>query len=113
MAIEALTLIFIEYSNFADVFPPELASELPEHTKINNHAIELINNRQQLYGPIYSLEPVELKTLKTYIKTNLANGFIKTFKSLAGVPIFFDKKPNKSLQLCVDYWRLNNLTIKN
>ena len=113
MANEALTLIPTEYFDFADIFPPELASELPEHTGINNHAIKLVNNRQPPYGLIYSLGPVELETLKTYIETNLKNGFIKSSKSPAGAPILFDKKPDGSLRLCVDYRGLNNLTIKN
>ena len=56
---------------------------------------------------------MELEILKIYIKTNIANGFIKPSKSLVGAPIFFDKKPDGSLQLCVDYWAFNKLTIKN
>ncbi len=92
-----------EYADFADVFSPKLAAKLPEHTWINDHAIELVNDWQPLYGPIYSLRPVELETLKAYIENNLANGFIRSFKSLAGAPILFDKKPDGSLGLCVDY----------
>ena len=113
MANKASTSIPTEYSDFANVFSPELALELPEHTGINDHAIELVDDRQPPYGPIYSLGPVELETLKTYIETNLKNGFIRPSKSPAGAPIFFDKKPDRSLQLCVDYRGLNNLTIKN
>ena len=113
VANEDLTSIPTEYSNFADVFSLELASKLPEYTEINDHAIELIDDWQPLYGPIYSLGPVELETLKTYIETNLKNGFIRLSKSPAGAPIFFDKKPDGSLRLCIDYWGLNNLTIKN
>ena len=86
---------------------------LPEHTEINTHAIELEEGKQPPYRPIYSLGPVELETLKTYIETNLANGFIRFSKSLAGAPILFDQKPDGSLRLCVDYRGLNNLTIKN
>ncbi len=56
---------------------------------------------------------MELETLKAYIENNLASGFIKASKSLAGAPILFDKKPDGSLRLCVDYRGLNNLTIKN
>ena len=54
-----------------------------------------------------------METLKTYIKTNLANGFIWSSKSPAGAPIFFNKEPNRSLRLCMDYRGLNNITIKN
>ena len=47
--------------------------------------------------------------IETYLKT----GFIWPFKSPAIAPILFDRKPNSSLWLCVDYWGFNNLTIKN
>ena len=50
--------------------------ELPENTGINEHAIELQDGKQPLYGPIYSLGPVELETLKTYIQTHLKTEFI-------------------------------------
>ena len=113
MANKAFISIVTKYSNFVDVFSPKLASELPEHTGINDHAIKLVNNEKSPYGPIYSLGPVEFKTLKTYIKTNLANGFIRPSKSLVGAPILLSKKPNASLWLCVNYQRFNKLTIKN
>ena len=87
--------------------------ELSENTEINEHAIELEENKQPPFGPIYSLGPVELETLKTYIKTNLANNFIRPFKSPARTSIFFNRKPDKSLCFCVNYWDLNNITIKN
>ena len=113
IAEEASTKVPAEYSDFADVFSPDLASELPEHTGINNHAIELVDGQQPPYGPIYSLGPVELETLKAYIKTNQANGFIRPSKSSAGALIPFDRKSDGSLRLCVNYQGLNNLTIKN
>ena len=60
-----------EYSDFADVFLEEKALVLPERTKLNEHTINLEDGKQPPYGPIYSLGPVELKTLKTYIETYL------------------------------------------
>lgn len=54
--------------------------ELPEKSKTNNYPINLLDNKQSLYGTIYSLELVELKMLKTYTKANLANSFITSFK---------------------------------
>ena len=109
----APTKVPAKYLDFADIFSPDLVSELPEHTGINNHAIELVDGQQPPYGPIYSLAPVELETLKAYIETNLANGFIKPSKSPASTPILFDWKAYSSFRLCVNYWGLNNLTIKN
>ena len=111
---EAPTKVSNEYSDFTNVFSPDLASKLPEHNGIIDYAIELVKGCQQPpYRPIYNLEPVKLETLKAYIKTNLANGFIRPFKSSAGALIPFDRKSDGSLWLCVDYQGLNNLTIKN
>ncbi len=56
---------------------------------------------------------MELEILKAYIEINLANGFIRPSKLPAGAPIFFDKKSDGSLRLCIDYQGLNNLIIKN
>ena len=103
IAEEAPTKVLAEYLDFADVFSPDLASELPEHTGINNHAIDLVDSQQPPYGPIYSLGPVELETVKAYIETNLANGFIRLSKSSASTPILFNRKLDGSLRLCVNY----------
>ena len=62
---------------------------------------------------MYNLGQIELEILKTYIKNNLANGFIRSSNFLVGGLIFFDKNLNRSLQLYIDYWNLNNLIIKN
>ena len=105
--------VLAEYSNFADMFSEQSANVLPERIGVNEHAIKLEEGKQPPYRPIYSLEPVELNTLKIYIETNLANSFIKALKSPAVAPILFVHKPDGSLCLCVNYQRLNNLTIKN
>ena len=65
-----------KYADYADVLLFDLAMELPENTGTNKHAIKVEVGKQPLYGPIYSLEPVELETLKTYIKTYLRTRFI-------------------------------------
>ena len=102
-----------EYSDFSDVFSSDSAAELPEHTRINDHLINLLDDKQPRYGPIYSLGPVELETLKTYIKANLASGFIRPSKFSADAPILFVQKKDDSLHLYIDFQGFNNLTIKN
>ena len=42
-ADEAFTEVPRKYADFADVFSPKLATELPEHG-ISNHAIKLIDD---------------------------------------------------------------------
>ena len=112
-ADKAHTRILSKYANFADVFPPKLVIKLFEYMEINDYAIELVHDWQPLYGLIYNLGPIELEILKAYIKNNLANGFIRSFRSPIEALIFFDKKLDSSLRLCMDYQGFNNLTIKN
>ena len=78
--------VFTKYLDFADIFSLDLAFELSKHTKINNHAIKLIDGQQLSYRPTYSLELVELEMLKAYIETNLDNKFIRPSKSPPVLP---------------------------
>ena len=56
---------------------------------------------------------MQQENLKTYIKTYLKTGFIQSFQFPADALIPFDKNPDASFWLCVNYWGLNNITIKN
>ena len=110
---EAPTAVPAEYSDYSNVLLAENAMEISENTGMNEHIIKRKKDNQLPFGLIYNLSPVMLKTLKTYIETNLANGFIWLSKFPASVPILFDRKLNESLCFCVDYWGFNNITIKN
>ena len=95
LLVEKVTILS-KYLNFANVFLKKLANVFSEKTRANAHAIKLKGGKQPPYRPISSLGLVELKTLKTYIETNLANGFIRTSKSPAVALIFFACKLNNS-----------------
>lgn len=96
IANKALISIFTKYSDFVNIFFLKLDLVLPEYTGINDYAIRLVFEQQLLYESIYSPGLIELETLKTYIKINVANGFIKPSKFLAKVFIFFDQKSDRS-----------------
>ena len=113
MLLAKQVTVLAKYLDFANVFLEESANVLLEQTGVNEHAIKLEKGKQPPYGLIYSLRSVELKILKIYFETNLANGFIKALKSIAGAFILFVCKPNGNFCLCVNYWRLNNVMIKN
>ena len=102
-----------KYLDVADVFLEKSANIFLEQTRANKHAIEPEKGKQPPYRPIYSPGPVEFETLKTYIKTNVANGFIRALKSPVGTPIPFVYKYNGSFHLSGNYQGLNNLAIKN
>ncbi len=91
----------------------DLTMELLENTDMNKHAIELIEEKQPPYGRIYAFSSVKLEILKVYIETHLKTRFIRSFKFLIDASIFFDKKPDGSFYLYIDYQSINNLTIKN
>ena len=65
-------IISPKYFKFTDVFSPKYVAKLAEHTNINNHVIDLVENQLPPYKPIYNLGSVELEMLKTYNDTNLA-----------------------------------------
>ena len=68
--------ISTKYSYFTNIFSSDSVIELSRYIDINNYLIHLLDNEQLLYDLIHSLELVKLKILKTYIKINLASGFI-------------------------------------
>lgn len=106
-------IVSAEYSDYADLFLEASVVELLKYTGINDHHINLVDDKQPFYSPIYSLGPVEFETLKIYIEINLANSFIWPSQSPVDAPILFIKKKNSSFWLCVNYLGLNDLTIKN
>ena len=77
--------------DYANVFSPDLVTELPENIGIIKYAVKLVERKQPPYSPIYSLSLVKLETLKAYIETYLKTGFILPFKSLIDALIFFNK----------------------
>lgn len=103
LLIAKKVFILVKYLDFRDIFPKKLAAKLFECFDINKYLINLELGKQSSYKPIYSFSSVELKTLKTYIKINLASGFIHPLKFLARVPILFIQIFNGNLYLCVNY----------
>ena len=98
--------------HFPNVFSKQKADILPEH-RFYDAPIDLFPGVSPPWGPIYRLTQQEEKALEDYCNENLSKKWIQHSKSPAGAPIFFVKKKDGSLQPCVDYKGLNNITIKN
>jgi len=62
---------------------------------------------------MYPLTVEESEVLEEYIRDMLKKGFIRESHSPAGYPVLFQKKHDGSLRLCVDYKKLNAVTIRN
>ena len=85
---------------------------LPKHQPWD-HEIKLQPGTEPEFGPIYQLSEKELQVLREYLEENLKKGFIQESQLPAGYLILFAPKKDRSLRLCVDYRKLNDITIKN
>jgi hypothetical protein len=59
------------------------------------------------------MSPVELAELRIQLQDLLDKGFIHPSSSPWGYPALGMSKKDKDLRLCVDYLRLNAVTIRN
>jgi len=107
-----LDIVPPEYRDYADVFSKAKASELPPHHDYDLK-INLEEGTSPPLGTLYSLSPVELSALQTFIDENLNTGFIRPTASSHAALVLFMKKKDGSLRLCVDFQGLNKITKKN
>jgi hypothetical protein len=75
--------------------------------RLYNHKIELKGNNTLEYSLLYKMTTAELKTVKKYLIDNLDKGFIEASQASYTAPVLFVKKPDRSLQFCIDFWKLN------
>src|SRR3954471_20293836 len=75
--------------------------------------IELVLDSQPIDCKIYPLSLEEQKQLDEFLKENLESGRIRPSKSLMASPFFFVKKKDGKLRPVQDYWKLNEMMIKN
>ena len=96
---------------FIDVFPEDLPS-LPPVREID-FVIDLEPGIASISNAPYRMAPAELRELKEKLPELLNKGFIRPNVSPWGAPVLFVKKKDGSLRLCIDYRKLNKVTIKN
>ena len=101
-----------EYKDYQEMFGEEAVATLPEHQEWD-HEIPLEDRKKPTHSPIYTLSAKELEVLRDYLDKNLAKRFIRPSTSLARYSILFVPKKDGKLRLCIDYWQLNVITIKN
>ena len=96
---------------YVDVFPDEL-SGLPPH-RVVDFGIELHPGTSPISMTLHRMTPVELQELRVQLQKVLDKGFIRPSTSPWGATVLFAKKKDKTLRLCIDYRKLNRVTIKN
>jgi hypothetical protein len=96
---------------FRDVFPEEVPG-LPPKRDID-FSIELVPGAVPMSRAPYRMSTPELVELKLQLKEMLDKGYIRPSVSPWGAPTLFVKKKDGTLRLCIDYRKLNKMTIKN
>ena len=59
------------------------------------------------------MAPLELQELKKQLQELLDKGYIRPSVSPWGAPVLFVRKKDGTLRLCIDYRKLNQVTVKN
>ena len=96
---------------YEDVFPNEL-SRLPLYRDVDV-TIELHQGTTPISMTPHRMTSAELQELKIQLQDLLNRGFIRPSTSPWGASVLFAKKKDKTLRLCINYRRLNGVTIKN
>ena len=102
-----------EYRDFVKLFADEASEETLSAHQSWDHKILIVEDKTSEKTSIYLLLSEKLEALHTYLNENQKKGFIRESQSPAGYSILFILKKDKMLQLCIDYWGLNNIMIKN
>src|SRR3954462_9485542 len=96
---------------FADVFPDELPG-LPPPREID-FTIDILPGTSPIALPMYRMAPAELDEMQRQIAELESLGFIRKSMSPWAAPALFAKKKDGGLRLCIDYRKLNAVTVKN
>nr|GFA81098.1 putative reverse transcriptase domain-containing protein [Tanacetum cinerariifolium] len=97
--------------DFSKVFPEDLPGLPP--TRQVEFQIDLIPRAAPVARAPYRLSPSEMKELSDQLQELSDKGFIRPSSSPWGASVLFVKKKDGSFWMCIDYWELNKLTVKN
>ena len=101
-----------EYHDLGEAFSKQRACTLPPHRPYDC-AIELHPDGKLPASCLYNLSRPEKAAMDSYINDCLAEGLIRPSTSPVAAGFFFVEKKDGSLRPCIDYRRLNIITIKN
>nr|GFC55221.1 putative reverse transcriptase domain-containing protein [Tanacetum cinerariifolium] len=97
--------------DFPEVFLEDLPG-LPPARPVE-YQIDLIPGAAPIARAPYRLAPSEMKELSEQLQELFDKGFIRPSSSPRGAPALFVKKKDGSFRMCINYRKLNKLTVKN
>ncbi|GJS34605.1 putative reverse transcriptase domain-containing protein [Tanacetum coccineum] len=96
--------------DFLKVFLEDLSGLPP--TRQVEFQIDLVPGAAPVAQSPYRLAPSEMQELTIQLQELSNKGFIRPSSSPWGALVLFVKKKDRSFRMCIDYYELNNLTIK-
>jgi len=97
--------------DFSEVFPLDVPG-LPPNCDVE-FSIDIMPGTGPISISPYRMSPLELVELKKQIEDLQSKGFIRPSASPWGAPVLLVKKKDGKSRLCVDYRKLNEVTIQN
>ncbi|GKC24906.1 putative reverse transcriptase domain-containing protein [Tanacetum coccineum] len=94
------------------VFPEDFAVFRTDSKQVE-FKIDLIPGAAPATRAPYRLAPSEMKEFSEQLQELSDMGFIRPSSSPWGAPVLFVKKKDRSFWMCIDYWELNKMTVKN
>ena len=88
----------------------DIFTDVPSITNAEEHGIQL-TSAEPIKGKAYSLPHAMRETLNREIDSMLAMGVIEKSSAAYTSPVVMVKKPDGSTRVCVDYRRLNSVTV--
>ena len=97
-------------SNFKDVFVS--SSKAPGRTKLLKFEIDTADHKPVRNNP-YRISQHESEIMEKEIDQYLKLGLIRPSQSPWSSPVLMIRKPDGGIRFCIDYRKLNNITIKD
>ena len=97
-------------NEFPEPFPEELPG-LPPDREIK-FKIDLLPETAPIVKAPYRMAPSELKELKSQLQKLLDKSYIRLSHSPWGATLLFVQKNDGSIRMCIDYRKINKVTIK-
>ena len=104
-----------EVKKLFDEYNTILATKIDElkPTKLLPHSIQLEPNAKPIKQRCYRLSKVQALALKKELEKLIKNKLIEPSHSPWSSPVILVPKKNKQWRICIDFRKLNNLTIKD
>ena len=95
---------------YKDIFTSP--ARVPLHCQVKN-PIDLTAGASFPIGPIYRRSVLENEKIKRQIQELLQKVHIRPSSSPCGSPIVLVQKKDGTWRLCINYWALNKITVRN